>query len=75
MCDLSDAVHLGVELQGVCLCTATSSFDMKMFPTVVVPAYLSSGLYVYYLFIFLTILHRRNSHLHLKDEEIEPKDS
>lgn len=73
MCDFYDAVHLGGELQGVCLCTATSLFDTKVFPTVVVPAYLSLGLYVHYLFIFLTVLHCRNYHLHLKDEETKPQ--
>ena len=40
-----------------------------MYPTVLVPAYLSLGLYVLYLFIFLIILHCRSYHLHLKDEE------
>ena len=69
MCEFSDALHLGVELQDVSLSTATSLLDIKILFTVIVPTYLSLGLYVHYLFTFLTILHSRNYHLHLEDEE------
>lgn len=74
MCEFFNAIHLEVELQDLSLCTSISLLDIvKMLFAVLYQftyfIFRSLDKDLHYLFIFLTTLHSKNYHLHLKDEE------